>query len=95
MVCEINSRHHFHMPMFFLITSVLICSTIWSLIESGFSAGKRSDVRLYYGARNLQRMAYQVDYKFFPSLVVFLLDQQGFSCLVEYGVEISFQFFTG
>ncbi|GAB2280011.1 hypothetical protein Dimus_014648 [Dionaea muscipula] len=35
-------------------------SPIRSLIESGFSADKRSDVRLYYGARNLQRMAYQV-----------------------------------
>ncbi|PWA62567.1 sister-chromatid cohesion protein 3 [Artemisia annua] len=32
---------------------------IRSLIESGFSADKRSDVRLYYGARILQRMAYQ------------------------------------
>ncbi|KAK6921670.1 Oxidoreductase FAD/NAD(P)-binding [Dillenia turbinata] len=34
-------------------------SPIRSLIESGFNADKRSDVRLYYGARNLQRMAYQ------------------------------------
>lgn len=34
-------------------------SPIRSLIESGFSADKRSDVRLYYGARNLRRMAYQ------------------------------------
>lgn len=34
-------------------------SPIRSLIESGFSADKRSDVRLYYGARNLERMAYQ------------------------------------
>ncbi|GAB4840353.1 hypothetical protein Ancab_021120 [Ancistrocladus abbreviatus] len=34
-------------------------SPIRSLIESGFSANRRSDVRLYYGARNLQRMAYQ------------------------------------
>lgn len=46
-------------------SSVLIFATgsgispIRSLIESGFSADKRSDVRLYYGARNLQRMAYQ------------------------------------
>ena len=37
-----------------------MCSPIRSLIESGFDAAKRSDVRLYYGARNLQRMAYQV-----------------------------------
>ncbi|CAK9137172.1 unnamed protein product [Ilex paraguariensis] len=34
-------------------------SPIRSLIESGFSADKRSDVRLYYGARNLKRMVYQ------------------------------------
>ncbi|KAG8382831.1 hypothetical protein BUALT_Bualt05G0119300 [Buddleja alternifolia] len=38
-------------------------SPIRSLIESGFSADKRSDVRLYYGARNLNRMAYQERFK--------------------------------
>ncbi|GAV81156.1 NAD_binding_1 domain-containing protein [Cephalotus follicularis] len=38
-------------------------SPIRSLIESGFSADKRSDVRLYYGARNLKRMAYQDRFK--------------------------------
>ncbi|XP_010243758.1 PREDICTED: fruit protein pKIWI502 [Nelumbo nucifera] len=38
-------------------------SPIRSVIESGFSANKRSDVRLYYGARNLQRMAYQDRFK--------------------------------
>ncbi|KAA8532614.1 hypothetical protein F0562_032570 [Nyssa sinensis] len=38
-------------------------SPIRSLIESGFDAAKRSDVRLYYGARNLQRMAYQDRFK--------------------------------
>ncbi|TKY50922.1 oxidoreductase protein [Spatholobus suberectus] len=38
-------------------------SPIRSLIESGFDAGKRSDVRLYYGTRNLQRMAYQDRFK--------------------------------
>ncbi|KAF3432241.1 hypothetical protein FNV43_RR26980 [Rhamnella rubrinervis] len=38
-------------------------SPIRSLIESGFSATKRSDVRLYYGARNLKRMAYQDRFK--------------------------------
>ncbi|KAK6931571.1 Oxidoreductase FAD/NAD(P)-binding [Dillenia turbinata] len=38
-------------------------STIRSLIESGFNADERSDVRLYYGARNLQRMAYQDRFK--------------------------------
>ncbi|KAG6757703.1 hypothetical protein POTOM_038025 [Populus tomentosa] len=38
-------------------------SPIRSLIESGFSANKRSDVRLYYGARNIKRMAYQDRFK--------------------------------
>lgn len=38
-------------------------SPIRSLIESGFCAAERSDVRLYYGARNLQRMAYQDRFK--------------------------------
>lgn len=38
-------------------------SPIRSLIESGFSANKRSDVRLYYGATNLKRMAYQDRFK--------------------------------
>ncbi|XP_042519757.1 fruit protein pKIWI502-like [Macadamia integrifolia] len=38
-------------------------SPIRSVIESGFGARKRSDVRLYYGARNLQRMAYQDRFK--------------------------------
>ncbi|KAD0410225.1 hypothetical protein E3N88_44310 [Mikania micrantha] len=53
--------------------SVLIFATgsgispIRSLIESGFSADKRADVRLYYGARNLQRMAYQDRFKAWES----------------------------
>uniref|UniRef100_A0A0D9VFC7 FAD-binding FR-type domain-containing protein n=1 Tax=Leersia perrieri TaxID=77586 RepID=A0A0D9VFC7_9ORYZ len=34
-------------------------SPIRSLIEFGFDADQRADVRLYYGARNLQTMAYQ------------------------------------
>ncbi|XP_050374182.1 fruit protein pKIWI502 [Argentina anserina] len=38
-------------------------SPIRSLIESGFNADKRSDVKLYYGARNLDRMAYQDRFK--------------------------------
>ncbi|CAN1151620.1 Fruit protein pKIWI502 [Linum perenne] len=38
-------------------------SPIRSLIESGFSANQRSDVRLYYGVRNLKRMAYQDRFK--------------------------------
>ncbi|CAK7326681.1 unnamed protein product [Dovyalis caffra] len=42
-------------------------SPIRSLIESGFSADKRSDVRLYYGARNLKRMAYQDRFKHWES----------------------------
>ncbi|GAB2258665.1 hypothetical protein Droror1_Dr00014825 [Drosera rotundifolia] len=32
-------------------------SPIRSLMKFGFGAGKRSDVRFYYGARNLKRMA--------------------------------------
>ncbi|KAK9091376.1 hypothetical protein Sjap_024553 [Stephania japonica] len=36
---------------------------IRSLIESGFGANERSEVSLYYGARNLQRMAYQERFK--------------------------------
>ncbi|KAF6172321.1 hypothetical protein GIB67_024943 [Kingdonia uniflora] len=42
---------------------MLFCSPIRSLIESGFGADQRSDVRLYYGATNLQRMAYQDRFK--------------------------------
>ncbi|EES05102.1 hypothetical protein BDA96_04G161100 [Sorghum bicolor] len=38
-------------------------STIRSLIEFGFAANERADVRLYYGARNLQSMAYQERFK--------------------------------
>ncbi|CAA0817197.1 FAD/NAD(P)-binding oxidoreductase [Striga hermonthica] len=38
-------------------------SPIRSLIEVGFGADKRADVRLYYGARNLGRMAYQERFK--------------------------------
>ncbi|KAG9139256.1 hypothetical protein Leryth_011261 [Lithospermum erythrorhizon] len=38
-------------------------SPIRSLIEHGFGANMRSDVRLYYGARNLERMAYQDRFK--------------------------------
>lgn len=34
-------------------------SPVRSLIEAGFDARKRLDVRLYYGTRNLKRMAYQ------------------------------------
>ncbi|KAG0461552.1 hypothetical protein HPP92_021849 [Vanilla planifolia] len=38
-------------------------SPIRSLIETGFNANERPDVRLYYGARNIQRMAYQDRFK--------------------------------
>ncbi|XP_042440236.1 fruit protein pKIWI502-like [Zingiber officinale] len=38
-------------------------SPIRSLIESCFNTNERSDVRLYYGIRNLQRMAYQDRFK--------------------------------
>ncbi|WVZ75330.1 hypothetical protein U9M48_023397 [Paspalum notatum var. saurae] len=38
-------------------------STIRSLVEFGFAANERADVRLYYGARNLQTMAYQDRFK--------------------------------
>lgn len=38
-------------------------SPVRSLIEAGFDALKRSDVRLYYGAKNLQWMAYQDKFK--------------------------------
>ncbi|XP_057484916.1 fruit protein pKIWI502-like [Actinidia eriantha] len=48
-------------------------SPIRSLIESGFSANKRPDVRLYYGARNLQRMAYQDRFKNWESSGVKLI----------------------
>ncbi|XP_047341112.1 fruit protein pKIWI502 [Impatiens glandulifera] len=38
-------------------------SPIRSLVESGLGANKRADVRLFYGARNLERMAYQEKFK--------------------------------
>ncbi|KAK1281114.1 Fruit protein [Acorus gramineus] len=48
-------------------------SPIRALIESGFNADERSDVRLYYGARNLQRMAYQERFKAWESSGVRIL----------------------
>ncbi|KAJ6838675.1 putative fruit protein [Iris pallida] len=48
-------------------------SPIRSLIESGFNANQRSDVRLYYGARNLQRMAYQDRFKHWEATGVKIL----------------------
>lgn len=38
-------------------------SPLRALIEDGFGAIERSDVRLYFGARNLNRMAYQERFK--------------------------------
>ncbi|KAG0615900.1 hypothetical protein M758_5G074500 [Ceratodon purpureus] len=38
-------------------------SPIRSLVEAGLDAHKRKDVRLYYGARNLDRMSYQDRFK--------------------------------
>ncbi|GER48806.1 FAD/NAD(P)-binding oxidoreductase [Striga asiatica] len=46
-----------------IFVTFIMCSPIRSLIEVGFGADKRADVRLYYGARNLDRMAYQERFK--------------------------------
>ncbi|KAM7271926.1 hypothetical protein ACFE04_031140 [Oxalis oulophora] len=58
---RINPPQDFNSVFIFATGSGI--SPIRSLIESGFSADKRSDVRLYYGARNLTRMAYQDRFK--------------------------------
>ncbi|XP_030515002.1 fruit protein pKIWI502 [Rhodamnia argentea] len=50
-------------PSVFIFATGSGISPIRCLIESGFDADKRTDVRLYYGARNLQRMAYQHMFK--------------------------------
>ncbi|XP_004497003.1 fruit protein pKIWI502 [Cicer arietinum] len=60
-ISRINPPEKFGTVLVFATGSGI--SPIRSLIESGFGAGKRSDVRLYYGARNLQRMAYQDRFK--------------------------------
>ncbi|XP_047957418.1 fruit protein pKIWI502 [Salvia hispanica] len=55
-------------------------SPIRSLIEAGFGAEKRSDVRLYYGARDLNKMAYQERFKAWESSgvnIVPVLSQPG------------------
>lgn len=62
-----------------LILLILIGSPIRSLIESGFGASKRSDVRLYYGARNVQRMAYQVFLLCCEAIIIFILK----SCICQ------------
>ncbi|KAF5751875.1 fruit protein pKIWI-like [Tripterygium wilfordii] len=56
-------------PTVFIFATGSAISPIRSLIESGFS-DKRSDVRLYYGARNLKRMAYQDRFRDWESLGV-------------------------
>ncbi|KAI4379122.1 hypothetical protein MLD38_005457 [Melastoma candidum] len=50
-------------PTVFIFATGAGISPIRSLIESGFCAERRSDVRLYYGARNLERMAYRDRFK--------------------------------
>ncbi|KAK4763074.1 hypothetical protein SAY86_008842 [Trapa natans] len=50
-------------PTIYIFATGSGISPVRSLIESGFGAHKRSDVRLYYGARNLPRMAYQDRFK--------------------------------
>ncbi|GAB2296993.1 hypothetical protein Dimus_031098 [Dionaea muscipula] len=60
-VDRISPPEEYHTVLIFATGSGI--SPIRSLIESGFSADVRSDVRLYYGTRNLQRMAYQDRFK--------------------------------
>ncbi|XP_068643707.1 fruit protein pKIWI502-like [Aristolochia californica] len=50
-------------PTVLLFATGTAISPIRSLIEWGFGADKRSDVRLYYGTRNLEGMAYQDKFK--------------------------------
>ncbi|PRQ48815.1 putative peptidase S8 propeptide/proteinase inhibitor I9 [Rosa chinensis] len=35
-------------------------------MEQGFNADKRSDVKLFYGVRNLDNMAYQINWQWLP-----------------------------
>ncbi|XP_042021761.1 fruit protein pKIWI502 [Salvia splendens] len=63
-------------------------SPIRSLIEAGFGAEKRYDVRLYYGARDLNKMAYQERFKAWESSgvnIVPVLSQPGDSWTGEKG----------
>lgn len=47
-----------------IIIFIFLCrSPIRSLIESGFGESEKIDVSLFYGVRNLQRMAYQERFK--------------------------------
>ncbi|KAK2635324.1 hypothetical protein Ddye_030116 [Dipteronia dyeriana] len=65
-------------------------SPIRSLIESGFSANQRSDVRLYYGARNLKRMAYQVCSLYSQKFEFLHLQFKKISCLFLLGLRLCF-----
>ncbi|XP_073049940.1 fruit protein pKIWI502 [Primulina eburnea] len=58
---EISPAENYQTVLIFATGSGI--SPIRSLIEAGFGADKRADVRLYYGARNLDRMAYQERFK--------------------------------
>ncbi|XP_078177314.1 FAD/NAD(P)-binding oxidoreductase [Carex rostrata] len=63
-------------------------SAIRSLIESDFPTNKKADVRLYYGARNLQIMAYQDRFETWESsgvTVVPVLSQPDNSWIGETG----------
>ncbi|XP_020100509.1 fruit protein pKIWI502 [Ananas comosus] len=68
---RISPPHAFPTVLIFATGSGI--SPIRSLIESGFNANKRADVRLYYGARNLDRMAYQDKFKDWESTGVRIL----------------------
>lgn len=50
-------------PTVLLFTTGYGIGPVRSLIKTGFSANKRSDVRLYYGVKNLQTLAYQDEFK--------------------------------
>ncbi|PSR84965.1 Fruit protein like [Actinidia chinensis var. chinensis] len=50
-------------PTVLLFTTGYGIGPVRSLIKTGFSANKRSDVRLYYGVENLQKLAYQDEFE--------------------------------
>ncbi|XP_057823051.2 fruit protein pKIWI502 isoform X2 [Cryptomeria japonica] len=60
-ISQISPSHQYSTVFLFATGSGI--SPIRSLLESGFDAKNRSDVRLYYGVRNLQRMAYKERFK--------------------------------
>ncbi|PSR84967.1 Fruit protein like [Actinidia chinensis var. chinensis] len=57
-------------PTVLLFTTGYGIGPIRSLIKTGFSANKRSDVRLYYGVESLKKMAYQDEFKDWEALGV-------------------------